>query len=65
MTVRKATRPTKKETTDTHYTGTQLIRSEHFQDLRDVAAAVLNTDDTYTLKEADEAVRGYMKGKVN
>lgn len=54
-----------KETRDTTYTGTQLVHSEHFRDLRDVAEAVLNTDESYTLNEANEAVQRYMKGKVN
>jgi hypothetical protein len=54
-----------KETQDITYTGTQLVRSEHFRDLRDVAEAVLNMDEAYTLKEADEEVQRYMKGKVN
>ncbi len=60
MAVKKA-----KETKDTTYTGAQLIHSEHFRDLRDVAEAVLNMDEAYTLKEADEEVQRYMKGKVN
>ncbi len=50
---------------DAFFTGKQLIYSEHFRELRDVADAVLDADRSYTLNEADEAVRNYMKGKVN
>ena len=62
MAVRKVT---KVGTADTLYTGTQLIHSEHFRELRDVAEAVLDKDKTYTLKEADKEVLEYIKGKVN
>ncbi len=50
---------------DALFTGKQLICSEHFRELRDVAEAVLDADRSYTLKEADEVVLNYMKGKVN
>lgn len=59
MAVRKT-----KETADPSYTGAQLARSEHFRELRDVAEAVLNADEMYTLKDADKIVQNYMKGKV-
>ncbi len=50
---------------DALFTGKRLICSEHFRELRDVAEAVLDADRSYTLKEADEVVLNYMKGKVN
>ncbi|MDE7322780.1 MAG: hypothetical protein K2N73_08570 [Lachnospiraceae bacterium] len=47
------------------YSKEQLILSGHFQDRRDIVSALLDSGKQYTVKDVDEKIRNYMKGKVS
>lgn len=42
----------------------QLLLSERFQERKDIIAALLHDGEQYTIKEAEERMEQYMKGKV-
>ena len=42
----------------------QLLLSERFQERKDIIAALLHDEEQYTIKEAEERMEQYMKGKV-
>ncbi|MCI9542005.1 MAG: hypothetical protein HFG39_13375 [Lachnospiraceae bacterium] len=42
----------------------QLLLSERFQERKDIIAALLHDGEQYTIKEAEERIEQYMKGKV-
>lgn len=46
------------------FTRDQLIRSIEFRDQRDLIAALLEPDKTYTKAEAKRLLRNYLKGTV-
>lgn len=50
--------------TETKYTKEQLINSDVFSNKRDLLAALLVDGNTYTVKETDELIKKYLKGKV-
>ncbi|MBP1582175.1 MAG: hypothetical protein J6A26_07250 [Oscillospiraceae bacterium] len=41
-----------------------LLKSERFRDQRDLISAVLDDDRCYSIREAEEKIQSYMKGKV-
>ena len=47
------------------YTKEQLAASKRYANRRDLIRALLEDGKAYTLKEADELIEKYMKGKVN
>ncbi len=42
----------------------QLLLSERFRERRDMIAALLHDGEQYTIKEAEERMEQYRKGKV-
>lgn len=52
--------------TETKYTKEQLINSDVFSNKRDLLTALLIDVDgeNYTVKETDELIKKYLKGKV-
>lgn len=42
----------------------QLAASKRFQERRDMLEALLKDGELYTVKDAEEKMEGYMKGKV-
>lgn len=42
----------------------QLLNSKMFREQRDLIHAILDPDETYTAKEAQEKIEEYLKGKV-
>lgn len=42
----------------------QLLLSERFRERRDMIAALLHNGEQYTIKEAEERMEQYRKGKV-
>ena len=42
----------------------QLLSSEHFRERKDIVNALLVSDEQYTVKEVEEKIKRYMKGKV-
>ena len=49
--------------TETKYTKEQLINSDVFSNKRDLLTALLDGEN-YTVKETDELIKKYLKGKV-
>lgn len=47
------------------YTKEQLIRSRRYAGKRDLLEALLANDESYTCKQADAILQGFLKGKVN
>ena len=43
----------------------ELLQSKRYMLKRDILGALLSDDKLYTIKEADELIEKYMKGKVN
>lgn len=50
---------TAKTAADTKYTKAQLLGAKKFRDSRDALGAVLNGDSTYTVTEAEKALRDF------
>ncbi len=50
--------------TETKYTKEQLINSDVFSNKRDLLTALLIDGENYTVKETDELIKKYLKGKV-
>lgn len=50
--------------TEDKFTKAQLLSSQRFNRRRDVLSAVLSDGNTYTVKEAQQLIEKYMKGKV-
>ena len=50
--------------TETKYTKEQLIKSDVFSNKRDLLTALLIDGENYTVKETDELIKKYLKGKV-
>lgn len=46
------------------FTKEQLISSKRFSNNKDVLSAKLEDDKEYTIKEAQEIIENFMKGKV-
>ncbi|MCX4298747.1 MAG: hypothetical protein OSJ73_17235 [Lachnospiraceae bacterium] len=42
----------------------QLLMSERFKDRRDIADALLDDGVLYTVKDVEQKIESYMKGKV-
>lgn len=42
----------------------QLLHAERFQDRRDIINALLAPDKQYTVKQAEQMMEEYMKGRV-
>ena len=51
--------------TETKYTKEQLINSDVFSSKRDLLTALLIDGESYTVKETEEMIKKYLKGKVN
>lgn len=51
--------------TETKYTKEQLINSDVFLGKRDLLTALLIDGESYTVKETEEMIKKYLKGKVN
>lgn len=49
---------------ETRYTREQLIRSERYQNRRDLVAALVPEGASVSLRELDEKIEKYMKGQV-
>ena len=49
---------------ETRYTREQLIRSERYQNRRDLVAALVPEGVNVSLRELDEKIEKYMKGQV-
>ena len=43
----------------------QILGAKQFCDRKDLAAALLDENGTYTMKQVEEKINHYMKGKVN
>lgn len=54
----------KPEKTETLFTKEQLLRSERFQDRKDLINALLSPEQQYTVRQAEQKIEDYMKGKV-
>lgn len=54
----------KPEKAETLFTKEQLLRSERFQDRKDLLNALLSPEQQYTMKQAEQKTEDYMKGKV-
>lgn len=52
------------EKTEHRFSKEQLLSSEHFRSRRDLAEALLDAKELYTVKTAEEKIQDYMKGKV-
>ena len=57
----KETKKTNKEPT---FTKEQILKSETYKSRKDVLNVVLNDDSTYSIKEIDSAIDGFMKREV-
>lgn len=42
----------------------ELLQSRRFSDNRDLAAALLAADRTYSIREAEEEIEKFLKGEV-
>lgn len=42
----------------------QLLAANHFRDRRDILQALLDENETYTIKAVEANINHYMKGKV-
>ena len=47
------------------YTKADLLNSKKFRHQRDIVAALLDENKTYTIEEAEALIGRFMKGKVN
>lgn len=47
------------------YTRKQLVESIKYRGLEDILYALLDEDNTYSLKEVDNMINDFAKGKVN
>lgn len=54
----------KKNQKENKFSKEQLLLSEHFKERKDLIDALLFYGELYTIKEAEEKVEQYMKGKV-
>lgn len=54
----------KPEKTETLFIKEQLLRSERFQDRKDLINALLSPEQQYTVRQAEQKIEDYMKGKV-
>ncbi len=52
------------EKTEHVFSKEQLLSSERFQGRRDLAEALLDAGELYTVKAAEEKIQNYMKGRV-
>lgn len=52
------------EKVESSFSKEQLLASKHFQDRKDIVDAILSPDKKYTIKEVNELIENYMKGKV-
>ncbi len=56
---------TKEKDDEYKFTKKQLISSEHFKNNKDVLSVVINDNEELSIKEAQERIEKFMKGKVN
>ncbi len=49
---------------DNKFSKEQLLMSERFRDRRDIADALLDDGMLYTVKDVEQRIENYMKGKV-
>ncbi|EOS27680.1 hypothetical protein C806_00127 [Lachnospiraceae bacterium 3-1] len=54
----------KSERTENLFTKEQLLNSERFQNRKDIINALLESDKHYTVKQTEQMIENYMKGKV-
>ncbi|GFI23545.1 hypothetical protein IMSAGC011_02334 [Lachnospiraceae bacterium] len=67
MTKKKKAVETVSETTraaENRFSKEQLLMSERFRDRRDIADALLDDGVLYTVRDVEQKVENYMKGKV-
>lgn len=46
------------------YTKEQIVNANRYTETRDIVSAVLEDGKSYTLKQVDDAISKYKKGKV-
>lgn len=56
---------TKEKVDEYKFTKKQLISSEQFKNNKDVLSVVINDNEELSIKEAQERIEKFMKGKVN
>lgn len=54
-----------KETETICFTKGELISSEHYREKKDLIDALLDETETYQLKDVDQLIQKFLKGKVN
>nr|DAJ03038.1 MAG TPA: hypothetical protein [Caudoviricetes sp.] len=60
----KSEQKTKKQTSSERFTKKQLVCSEKYCNQSDLLCALLDDGKLYSLSEADEIMKRFMKGKV-
>ncbi len=59
------TKKVEKQPIEDTYTKEQIVKSKRFANNVDLLNATLKDTKKYTLKEVNEIIENYMKGKVN
>lgn len=54
-----------KEKKEATFTKEQLVKSDKYADRQDALRVVLKNNKSYTFSEVDEALKKFMKGKVD
>lgn len=52
------------KTMENKFTKEQLVNSQKFRQYKDLLQAILKEDKLYTLKQIDDEIKKFMKGKV-
>lgn len=52
------------KTMENKFTKEQLVNSQKFRQYKDLLQAILKENKQYTLKQIDEEIKKFMKGKV-
>ena len=52
------------KTMENKFTKEQLVNSEKYRQYKDLLQAILKENKQYTLKQIDEEIKKFMKGKV-
>lgn len=52
------------ETVEAAFTLAQLLKAKRYADKKDLLNALLNENEHYTIKQVDDAIEKFLKGKV-
>lgn len=52
------------ETVEAAFTLAQLLKAKRYADKKDLLNALLNENEKYTIKQVDDTIEKFLKGKV-